>query len=293
MIMFIYRQQQKCNGGYWLQTAGAQTATNDGLGDIRMNKNYILLVIFLVLVEACVGYGISERFLKKTIKMNTWLNVSEAAQILTEDYAREKLGLSNTTASVDAGEDDTGDIPEEDSGADAPEDDTGASTSDSYGELPKLYRGGYTGEGSLALTADAEESSFLSREGKDHTAYEAIDGDAVTSWQAEIDAAGEGAWLRFELQQEYPISYLTIMPGNWQDEDGRDYYHENSRPHKMRVTVGAQAWNLEFPDEKVQYRLELAQPIQTDMVQIEIISVYTGTAENITCVAEIGIYCAE
>lgn len=248
-----------------------------------MKKKYILLVIFLVFAEACVGYGISERFLKKTIKKNTWLNVSSSGQVLTVDYAREKLGISNTPASVEAAEDDT-------AGADVTENDMETVAPDTGGQLPKLYKGGDTGEGSLALTANAVQSSCRYQEGEDHTAYAAIDGDSATSWQAEADMAGEGSWLRFELQQEYQISYLTIMPGNWQDEDGRDYYYENNRPHMIRVTIGGQAWNLELPDEKVQYRFELVQPILADTVQIEIISVYAGTAENINCIAEIGIY---
>lgn len=231
-----------------------------------MGKKNILLIVFLLFAEICVAFIISYQYLTKNIIIESCLNVSSSSAVLTEDYVREKLGLSEAseigTDGTDAGET----------------------------QLPQLYKGGDSGDGTRVAVAEATESSSIFQEGKDNTAYAAIDGDLRTSWQEGSDGPGEGEWISFRLQEVYAVRYLTFYLGNWNDENGQDYYSENNRPAKLRLTLGDHSWDLEFPDEKIQYRLELASPVETDQIRVEILSVYEGTRWDEACIADIGIY---
>lgn len=221
-----------------------------------MGKRNVLLLIFLLIVEGCVGYFISDQFLKKNVIEEYWLRATDAGDILTEDYARQKLGIEETPSSGDSG------------------------------QMPALYKGGDTGTGTRVLIADAAASSCLN-DNENYSAYAAIDGDTATSWQEGEDGAGEGSWLRFRLQQTYNVSYITFNLGSWRDAES---YLENNRPASVNLTIGDQTWKVEFPDEQAQYRFELAEPIAADVVQLELLSVYSGSGQDDTCISEVGIY---
>ena len=230
-----------------------------------MTKKNVLLIIFLLFVEACMGYGISKQFLRKNLIVENWLNAASSGEILGEDYARMKL---NELEPSGAGMSDEN-VQTESQAAAAPEEER---------EEVKVQ------------VARATESSHIEQEGKDNTAYAAIDGDVTTSWQEGVSGAGEGSWIRFELQQEYEITFMTFNLGNWNDE--KDYYNGNNRPKELLVKFGDgnDTYELPFPDEKQQFQFDLETPIRTNVVEIEIQSVYPGDSWDDTCIAEVGIY---
>ena len=253
-----------------------------------MTKKNTLLIIFLLFIEACAGYGISKHFLRKNLVMQNWLNASSFDKVLGEDYAREKLKeLDGTVASAD-GQDVLFDAQEgQAEGQNAQPDNQGGQIiqPQTQTEAPAQPR-----EEVKVRVAKATESSHIVQEGKDNTAYAAIDGKEDTSWQEGVDGAGEGSWLQFDLDKEYDITRFTFKLGNW--NDAKDYYNGNNRPEKLLISFseGNDVYELSFEDKKQHFSYELDTPIRTDVVRIEIESVYEGDSWDDTCIAEIGIY---
>lgn len=253
-----------------------------------MTKKNTLLIIFLLFIEACAGYGISKYFLRKNLVVQNWLNASSFDKVLGEDYAREKLKeLDEAAASADS-QDELGTLSDAQAGQ--AEGQNAQVDSQGWQIIQPQTQTEAPAQPKKVRIVKATESSHIVQEGKDNTAYAAIDGKEETSWQEGVDGDGVGSWLQFDLDKEYDITGFIFKLGNW--NDAKDYYNGNNRPKELLISFSDGNGDQErfFEDKKEQVPWNLDTPVRTDVVRIQIESVYEGDTWDDTCIAEIEIY---
>ena len=144
-------------------------------------------------------------------------------------------------------------------------------------------------EGYAPVTiVDSAASSTIYQEGIDNGPHTLYDGEDWSSWQDGVDGDGVGETLHFSFDREYRVRVMALKLGNWYDTDA--FYFLNNRPERLILTLGGESFTVTFPDQRTEFYLELTKDVVASDLQIEIGSVYKGTAYDDTCMNEISIY---
>lgn len=143
---------------------------------------------------------------------------------------------------------------------------------------------GYAQVGVSSATA----SSVIQQDGIDNTPHVLYDGQLWSSWQDGVDGDGIGENITFNFDRAYNVRYLILRLGNWYDTD--DYYYRNNRPSKMTFILGDDKFDVDFPDQKTEFTLELSEDVEASGLQMIIDGVYPGTMYQDTCINEVDVY---
>ena len=235
-----------------------------------MKQGYRVLALFLIAAEAAAGYGLVRNFLTLPVQEERFLNGISASSLLETNSGQ--YGEEGTESGWTQ--------PSEDQTA-APQSETSAPEG-----------GGWIQAGIL----DARSSSQISQEGRDNSAWAAVDGNLTTSWQEGADGSGIGEWVEYDLDRTYQMGEIHLWLGNWNDSQDTDYFYGNNRPMDLRITV----WEGEemtfdythtFGDGKAETGLkDFPDTARGSRIRFTIESVYAGDTWDDTCIAEIGIY---
>ena len=143
---------------------------------------------------------------------------------------------------------------------------------------------------------NAEATSVIRQEGVDNSPMQLFDGVESTSWQEGVDGPGIGEKVYAQFDNSYYIEYLTFRLGNWKTND---YYTGNNRPKTLRITLGddttetEQTFDVDFPDSKELFCVEIDPGIRCSYIEIKIRDIYAGAKWDDTAIADIGFYGAE
>lgn len=143
---------------------------------------------------------------------------------------------------------------------------------------------------------NAEATSVIRQDGVDNSPMQIFDGIESTSWQEGVDGPGIGEKVYAQFDNSYYIEYLTFRLGNWKTND---YYTGNNRPKTLRITLGndatgtEQIFDVDFPDGKELFCVEINPGIRCFYIEIEIRDIYAGAKWDDTAIADIGFYGAE
>ena len=143
---------------------------------------------------------------------------------------------------------------------------------------------------------NAEATSVIRQDGVDNSPMQIFDGIESTSWQEGVDGPGIGEKVYAQFDNSYYIEYLTFRLGNWKTND---YYTGNNRPKTLRITLGndatgtEQIFDVDFPDGKELFCVEINPGIRCSYIEIEIRDIYAGAKWDDTAIADIGFYGAE
>ena len=128
-----------------------------------------------------------------------------------------------------------------------------------------------------------------SQYGNDYGALNVIDGDIATAWVEGISGYGEGELLEFVSGEMQHVSGVMIVNGYDKDED---LYVKNSRVKEIEAIFDdGSSERLILEDEYGIYQdLEFEHPVDTTSVKLKILSVYSGTEYDDTCISEVEFY---
>lgn len=136
--------------------------------------------------------------------------------------------------------------------------------------------------------ASVEASSVLpARDGSNaYRGDSAFDANESSSWQEGEPDEGLGATLTAQFDRSYTIRYLLVKLGNWRSANA---YAENNRPQAMTITIGEESFQINFPDEQVEHCITLSKDIEAESITFQVDSVYPGSRNNDTVIADIEI----
>lgn len=138
----------------------------------------------------------------------------------------------------------------------------------------------------------AEASSTLPTGGvntKDYSASNVLDGDTDTVWCEGDSGDGTGETITLSSDSPQAVSGFRIWSGY---HESLHLYDINARPHKIRVTAnGEEVVVKELNDAKLAHQeVKFPEPVVTDSITIEILSVYDGSKYDDCCISEIKCY---
>ncbi len=119
-----------------------------------------------------------------------------------------------------------------------------------------------------------------------HSASRIMDGDKNTAWVEGADGQGYGQSVRFEFNNVYLVNGIKIRAG-YQKND--DIYYKNSRPKEICAEYSdgtSEVFKLEDIGQNEQV-LTFSRPVETNMVNLTIESVYPGEKYEDTCISEV------
>ncbi len=124
---------------------------------------------------------------------------------------------------------------------------------------------------------------------KDYSASNVLDGDTDTVWCEGDSGDGTGETITLSSDSPQAVSGFRIWSGY---HESLHLYGINARPHKIRVTAnGEEVVVKELSDAKlVHQEVKFPEPVITDSITIEILSVYDGSKYNDCCISEIRCY---
>lgn len=116
-----------------------------------------------------------------------------------------------------------------------------------------------------------------------------IDGDSSTAWVEGSSGDGVGEWIQIEFGGMYVMSGINICNGYQKSED---IYLKNNRVKNIRLHFSDNSYiDYELSDSYGQTQsLMFPQPMRTDRVVLEILSVYSGVKYQDTCLSEIQVF---
>lgn len=116
-----------------------------------------------------------------------------------------------------------------------------------------------------------------------------VDGSYRTAWVENADDDGIGEWIELSFDRTYTINGIEISNGY---KKSADLYAKNNRPHEVRLHFSDgsyQDYSLDDVFEGAQ-RLTFPKRVTTNLVRIEIRSVYAGTTYQDTCITELQVF---
>ena len=128
-------------------------------------------------------------------------------------------------------------------------------------------------------------TSELQQDGYDNSGWAAVDGDATTSWQEDVDGNGAGEVLYYTLGGERKVDRIYFKLGNWRSSGS---YTANNRPRALSLWLGEYYFSVYFPDTMTEYCVEFSSPVPASDIYIQVDSVFRGTY-NDCCISEITI----
>lgn len=134
--------------------------------------------------------------------------------------------------------------------------------------------------------SDVTETSFLSQTSHDNVGALTVDGDLSTSWQEGVTGYGIGESVSYAYEDEVYVRGLALWTGNWRE--GR-YYEQNGVPKLVNIYIGDTVLTVELPYTKECHYVVFNQMVPTNLIMLEISSVYEGSMYRDTCIAEVEI----
>ena len=143
-----------------------------------------------------------------------------------------------------------------------------------------------------AVGVTLSASSTLQEKGQDHRPQCAKDGNRSTAW-VEGGSSFDG-WLKLDLATPTALNGLHIWSGYHKSQD---LFYKNNRPHRISVMVeydgGAQNFQFDLNDSMDVQTISFGEnfnQVKITSITITILSVYSGTKYNDTCISEIQLY---
>ena len=147
------------------------------------------------------------------------------------------------------------------------------------GEITSLF--------TVTITGGEASSELHQTEGiYDNSPQKVYDGDPVTSWQHGTEGNGTGQQLRFTFNTA-SIRAICFKLGNWRT---RDLYRQNSRPSRMRLTLGGETVDVSFTDNMQNHFIVFNRPVPAADILITITAAYDGSDYNDCCISEMELY---
>lgn len=136
----------------------------------------------------------------------------------------------------------------------------------------------------MSAITHVSSSSSLAEYGMVHSPDRLIDGDVTKGWSEGASGIGTGEWVRFDFDDEYKISGITISQGF---QESRDMYYKNARPSHLKLICDDHSEDLYLKDEMSPQTFPLDNVLYSDYIIIEIIDAYKGTKYDDTVISEI------
>ena len=115
----------------------------------------------------------------------------------------------------------------------------------------------------------------------------AFDGDVASSWQEGAEGYGEGQVITAHFSDPVSVSCMKLNLGNWKSEES---YERNGRPKTLRIDIGGQSYDIEFPDEMKDHYVVFSEPMQNvDSVSFTIGETFNSYFPD-CCISEIEFY---
>ena len=147
------------------------------------------------------------------------------------------------------------------------------------GEVASLF--------TVTITGGEASSELHQKEGiYDNSPQMVYDGDSVTSWQHGTEGNGTGQQLRFTFNT-VSVRAICFKLGNWRNPD---LYRQNSRPSRMRLTLGGETVDVSFTDNMQNHYIVFNRPVLAADILLTITAAYDGTDYNDCCISEMEIY---
>ncbi len=165
-----------------------------------------------------------------------------------------------------------------------------ATASETYHRVEEIY----ADQISNAIISEVRASSHLEEYYQStgalyHVAENTVDGSYRTAWVENADDDGIGEWIELSFDRTYTINGIEISNGY---KKSADLYAKNNRPHEVRLHFSDgsyQDYSLDDVFEGAQ-RLTFPKRVTTNLVRIEIRSVYAGTTYQDTCITELQVF---
>lgn len=122
-----------------------------------------------------------------------------------------------------------------------------------------------------------------------HSASRIMDGDKNTAWVEGVDGQGYGQAVRFDFNNVYLVSGIRIRSGYHKNDD---IYYKNSRPKEICIGYSdgtSEIFKLDDAGLNEQI-LTFSHPVETNMVNLSIESVYPGGKYEDTCISEVTFF---
>ncbi|MFO1524575.1 MAG: discoidin domain-containing protein [Turneriella sp.] len=135
------------------------------------------------------------------------------------------------------------------------------------------------------ITAISASSTLPPSMNYTYSAYQAIDGKKETSWVEGAKGDGIGEWLTIKLNQPLQLSQFIIINGFGVQK----YWATNNRVRELGVSAGGNEVKVTLQDSAAAQVVRLPQPLQGVEFKFRILSVYRGTRDRDTAIAEISL----
>ena len=147
------------------------------------------------------------------------------------------------------------------------------------GEITSLF--------AITITGGEASSELHQKEGiYDNSPQMVYDGDPVTSWQHGTEGNGTGQQLRFTFNTA-SVRAICFKLGNWRNPD---LYRQNSRPSRLRLTLGGETVEASFTDNMQNHYIVFNRPVLAADILITITEAYNGAEYNDCCISEMELY---
>jgi hypothetical protein len=147
----------------------------------------------------------------------------------------------------------------------------------------------YLDPAEVTITQGEATSQFDQKDGATHGANSLYDNNCKTYWQEgkSDDGIGEKITMIFE---EATISRIRIINGNANSYESYNNYNR-VKSVRLRLSNGfEEEITLEDVYAPTGIEITLSQPVQTNFLRLEILSIYRGSMYNDTTLSEIAIY---
>lgn len=108
------------------------------------------------------------------------------------------------------------------------------------------------------------------------------DGKLSTAWSEGVDGDGEGEWVRVRFPAPRTVTKVELLPG-YAKEHARfgNLFSLNNRLQEARFSFSdGSSQNHTFTDARQMQAVELSEPVTTEWVEVQIVSVYPSQARR-------------
>lgn len=121
-----------------------------------------------------------------------------------------------------------------------------------------------------------------------HYPIRAIDGNLDTGWVEGVPGQGYGESITINFIGEYRVTGMKIHAGY---QTNNDLYYKNSRPKEIKIIFSdGSSENFTLDDIFGAQDIVFANPVVTNHLTLEIVSVYLGSKFKDTAIMEISLY---
>lgn len=165
-----------------------------------------------------------------------------------------------------------------------------ADTEETYHRVEEIYADQISNAIISSVSASSHLEEYYESTGHlYHVPENTIDGSYRTAWVENADGDGIGEWIKLSFDRTYTINGIEISNGY---KKSADLYAKNNRPRQVRLHFSDgsyQDYDLTDTFEGAQ-RLTFPEPVTTNSIMIELLSVYPGTKYQDTCITELQVF---